>query len=258
MQTNIKMTISGNCISTLITEVAISYGYLDTKHKVRIRQTDPEKVKATRTKTLQKVKSYVKKLISKNNWYWRLALGKAYNPELFTITFRENMQDLDFANREHSKFLQTLKYFMKTNFNRPLHYVSVPEFQKRGAIHYHILIFNMPFVPRIYDTLRPFWVHGSLNIQSVKEIKNVASYVCKYMLKDAEDQRLTGRKCYFRSRDLAEPVIIRNPEEALKIVAQLPEEFKAFEKEYANEYHQAIHFTEYVLPYEHPLLQKIN
>ena len=258
MHTNIQITVSGNIIGTVITDVPISFGYKESKEKTRIKQTDPEKIKATRTQTLRKIKSYVKKLIAKNNWYWHMALGKAYNPELFTLTFRENIQDLDFANREHSKFLQTLKYFMKTNFNQPLHYISVPEFQKRGAVHYHILIFNMPFVSKIYDALRPLWPQGALNIESVKNVKNVASYVCKYMLKDADDQRLTGRKAYFRSRDLQEPNLIRNPLVAQELFALLPDEFKTFEKDFQDEYHKTIHFVEHTLPYEHPLLQKIN
>lgn len=258
MNTNIQITVSGNVIGTVISQVPISYGYTDPRNKTRTKQTDPDKIRATRIETLKRTKSYVKKLISKNNWYWRMTLGKAYNPELFTITFRENMQDLDFANREHSKFLQNLKYFLKIDFQQELVYISVPEFQRRGAIHYHILLFNLPFIPKIYDVLRPFWSHGSLNIESVKDIKSIANYVCKYMLKDADDLRLTGRKCYFRSRDLLEPRLIRNPKEAAELLALLPDEFKTFEKEYQDEYYQATHFIQHILPYEHPLLPQIN
>ncbi len=258
MNTHLKITIAGNIVNPLAVEIPICFGYKDHKNKIRVKQTDPEKIKLTRAKTLRGIRSYCKLLINTNNWFWGRTLGAAYNPAFVTITFRENMQDLDFANREHSKFMQSLKYFVKTNFNVDLVYLGVPEFQKRGAVHYHILIFNLPFIPKVYDRFRALWPHGSLNFKSVKNIKHIANYVCKYMLKDAEDHRLTGRKCYFRSRKLYEPTVIRNQTEALKLLEQLPPEFKTFEKEYQDEYHKTIKFMSYEFPNDHPLLPQIN
>lgn len=258
MNTHLKVTVAGNVINTLMVEIPIAFGYKDKTKKKKIKQTDPEKIKETRIKTLRSIRSYCKQLINTNNWYWARILKESYNPAFITVTFKENTQELDFANREHSKFMQNLKYFVKENFGVDLIYIGVPEFQKRGAIHYHILIFNLPYIPKVYDHFRSLWPHGSLNFKSVKNIKHIANYVCKYMLKDADDQRLTGRKCYFRSRKLFEPNIIRNQSEALQLIEQLPPEFKVFEKDYEDEYHKTIRFSSFELPYEHTLLPQIN
>ena len=64
MNTNTKITISGNHIDVVKTQVSISYGYIERVPRVRIKQSNPEKVKKVRLKTLKKIQSNVKKLIN--------------------------------------------------------------------------------------------------------------------------------------------------------------------------------------------------
>lgn len=64
------------------------------------------------------------------------------NEECFTtfitLTFKNNEMNINKAYGELRKFLRRLKQQQKKE-NKPLYYVAVPELQKRGAIHFHII-----------------------------------------------------------------------------------------------------------------------
>jgi hypothetical protein len=65
------------------------------------------------------------------------------NPQLnkfMTLTFAENITDLKQANYEFNKFVLRLSYKYPK-----FEYLAVPEFQQRGAVHYHVIC-NLPFV----------------------------------------------------------------------------------------------------------------
>lgn len=258
MKTNMKITIAGNHISVLETELNIMYGYQNKQTSSRKKQVDPEKAKEIRFATLKKTRSYVKQLINTNNFFWQKELGTQYNPAFITITYRKQEEDLEYSNREFSKFMQRFNYFLQNKIERKISYIAVIEFQKRGAIHYHFLVYDLPYIPKIYDQLRPLWKHGSLNHKSVQNIKHIGNYVCKYMIKDVEDDRLTGRKCYFTSRSIIKPIRLRNSEATKELKEMLPTEFIQFENQFEHEYYKATKFSHYELPYDHPLLQKIH
>ncbi|MGM9458151.1 rolling circle replication-associated protein, partial [Lacticaseibacillus rhamnosus] len=59
-----------------------------------------------------------------------------------TFTFAENVKDIDQANREWKKFVQRLR-----RRYGDFKYLSVIEFQKRGAVHYH-MISDLPYVKK--------------------------------------------------------------------------------------------------------------
>ena len=140
------------------------------------------------------------------------------NEEIFktfiTLTFKENIIDIENANRKFRYFIDTVRRKFD-NFK----YICVPEFQKRGAVHYHLLT-NIPYDSNlffsdekkiwsvkhksytIFKTL-PFWKHGFSSIYSMENI-NVVGYLTKYMTKDI-DNRLFGRQRYLFSRNLIIP-----------------------------------------------------
>lgn len=64
-------------------------------------------------------------------------------------------------------------------------YLWVAEMQKRGAVHYHAVI----WIPSRLQLPRPdrrgWWKHGSSNVQSVK--RNAVGYLMKYVSKGAGD-----------------------------------------------------------------------
>lgn len=104
-------------------------------------------------------------------------------------------------------------------------YICVPEYQKRGAVHYHLLSnlrcgIEIPSREplRTYNTEKkryydleyyniPFWNYGystAFNIKNTDDNFNLALYITKYLYKDI-DNRLFGRQKVLRSKDLRKP-----------------------------------------------------
>ena len=130
------------------------------------------------------------------------------NPDLnkfFTLTFAENVTDFVVANECFRKFVMRLKY----NYKSDLKYLVVPEFQKRGAIHFHVLC-DLPYVP--VNQLADLWGFGFCRINLIDSVTNVGLYVSKYIQKQFDDERLHTKKCFWGSRNLKRPVVIDTPE----------------------------------------------
>lgn len=137
-----------------------------------------------------------------------------------TLTYKENEQNITKAQRDFAKFIQRLNYSLLTvkktgkNANR-IRYVSVIEFQKRGAIHFHVILFDVSYIH--WAKLTKLWGHGSIDINArdksgkAMTVTKVAKYMAKYMAKGFTDERLNGKKKYCSSTNLEKPIIIREP-----------------------------------------------
>lgn len=137
-----------------------------------------------------------------------------------TLTFAENITDINEANKMFHAFIVMCrrKY---PNFK----YIGVPEYQKRGAVHFHILTnlvcgIDIPkreikktynkekgkyFEMEYYDI--PYWNHGystAFDIDMADSNFNIALYLTKYLYKDI-DQRLWGHKKILKSNNLRSP-----------------------------------------------------
>lgn len=123
--------------------------------------------------------------------------------KFLTLSFAENQTDLKVANIEFQKFLRKLK----SELEMKIKYLAVIEFQKRGAIHYHMLI-DIPYVP--VKWLQRLWTHGSIKINKIKHVDNLGAYITKYMSKDNADDRLKTVKGYNCSQGLDRPTIIKS------------------------------------------------
>ncbi len=125
------------------------------------------------------------------------------NPQLtkfMTLTFAENFTDLKQANYLFNQFIKRMNY-KYPNFR----YLAIPEFQQRGAVHYHLLC-DMPFIH--FREITEIWGHGNIDIKTLKDVDNIGAYVCKYLSKDMFDERTFGKKKYFRSQTLKDPIEI--------------------------------------------------
>jgi hypothetical protein len=116
-----------------------------------------------------------------------------------TLTFKENIKELSEANIIFNKFTKRLKRKI-TN----LKYLAVPEFQKRGAVHYHVLINS----EMAHDTLQEIWGQGFVMINKVKHVNNLGMYISKYVGKDLFDIRYFGKRKILASKNLEQPIII--------------------------------------------------
>lgn len=189
-----------------------------------------------REKALQRARRELRRLINAN-------VGRhGYKDVFLTLTFAENVMDVEKANYEFKKFRQRLEYELK----RKLKYVCVVEFQKRGAVHYHVLFFGLPYVPA--EAVREVWRNGFIKLNVIDNVDNVGAYVSKYMSKSmVEDERLRGKKCYFSSRGLFKPVEkVLEKEEIDRLRAGLSR-FRVYEAEFESEYTGSIRYEQYNL-----------
>jgi len=126
-----------------------------------------------------------------------------------TLTFKDNITNIKDAN----KTFNVWRTRIKKDFNN-FSYICVPEFQKRGAIHYHLLTnidlkntkIIIPQKDRVGCYNVKYWNSGFSSVFDLKDI-NVIGYISKYMTKDI-DNRLFGKHRYFYSQNLKKPNII--------------------------------------------------
>lgn len=126
-------------------------------------------------------------------------------PILVTLTYADNFTDLAGAYKHYSNFVCTLR----RQFGREFKYVCVPEFQKRGAVHFHALFWGLPeeilLLEREDRTLAGIWGHGFLYFKRTDGAEQLALYLTKYMAKAFMDPRLKNQKCYTASRNVQRP-----------------------------------------------------
>lgn len=160
---------------------------------------------------VQKLESRMKSNIRARNEVRRLVLSNFDKSSKFmTLTFRENLQDISEANKCFKEFLRSVNRHLKRKGKPNMKYVAVVEFQKRGAIHYHVIC-DLKGVNA--SRLWGFWksatrqYDGGVDIKNIRQVDNVGAYVTKYMVKDLEkaDDRLVGKKVYQRSQNLDKP-----------------------------------------------------
>lgn len=129
-----------------------------------------------------------------------------------TLTFAENINDLTLANKKFNIFISSVKRVFPD-----LKYLCVPEFQKRGAVHYHLLTNLVPG-----DLLCPlqegkknmynvkYWNHGYssvFDIDATDKNFSIDKYITKYLTKDFERSLLFGRRKILCSNNLKKPEI---------------------------------------------------
>lgn len=146
----------------------------------------------------------------------RIAKSNKDSWETFiTLTFKENITDIVKANKIFHNWVSNIRK-LKKDFK----YIAVPEFQKRGAVHYHVLsnlgkedkeiIFKQLIktgkavkYDDLYDV--KYWSKGFARVDFIKkDYKKIYGYICKYMTKDI-DNKLFGKHRYFNSQNLIKP-----------------------------------------------------
>lgn len=242
-----KVIISGNIVEIYSHEKSILTGISrDTssfRHiKTEVEEThviDYESGEIIREKTPEEIFNSLKdKLCSRarsnitaRNNLRRLALMNFDNTSKFiTLTFKDNVTDLEESNRIFKKFILRLNYYLKKQDRESVQYLAVIEFQKRGAIHYHMLC-NLEYIKAM--KLEELWGHGFIKINRITHVDNIGAYVVKYMTKEDADERLIGKKMYQCSKGLKKPVEITG-REAAKIIFELENKKVAYSSSYEN------------------------
>jgi hypothetical protein len=163
--------------------------------------------------TLWRARTRLKRIINTNagRWYDD-KMQRFYLPQFFTLTFASNVTDVSDANYEFMKFIQRFNKKLLGTKKMLLKYSAVIEFQKRGAVHYHVILYNFPFTENYVKKLYELWTWGRINISSIYSIGDIGNYVTKYMVKGFDDIRLKGKKRYWNSRGLRKPLVFKDDE----------------------------------------------
>jgi len=255
--TNQSAKIAGNYLKLSHYEKSIMLGNRKSRkeeEEKEIEKYESEKLtkEEIRTKSLRRAVKMIFDLVYANAWQWKDRNGRPYRPIFVTFTFRANVIDLDYANKEFKNFIRRFGYSIrgKETF---LKYLNVVEFQGRGAIHFHTVFFNLPFVDRIYDKTREMWRQcvgeGSVRVESVYSEQGIISYLSKYLTESINDDRLEGRKSYFASKGLKKPITISFEELVNVIRSKIPAELKGRHRVYESEFLKQIETDEYDLKY---------
>lgn len=137
------------------------------------------------------------------------------NPLLFTITFKENRQSLS----DCAKYFHLFTINLRNIYGKGFRYIAVPEFQERGAVHYHALFWGIENKRELlqerlsgyYQNVSPFlsdlFGQGFVFLKDTDGHAKLSSYLAKYMVKAICDSRLFSTKAYFASRNILRPVI---------------------------------------------------
>jgi len=130
------------------------------------------------------------------------------NTKFMTLTFKENVQDISYTNYEFVKFIKRLNYHLYHVKIQCLKYIAIWEKQKRGAIHYHIIFFDLPFIEK--REIQDIWGHGFIKINKidVDSKDNRGRYVSKYFSKNVDD-KTHKQKSFFKSQNLKKPITER-------------------------------------------------
>lgn len=183
--------------------------------------------------SFQRTKKNLRRLINTNTKKCLGSNGEFYTFKFLTLTFKKNIQNIQESNYLFKKFIQKFNYCLYGKINK-IKYVAVIEFQKRGAIHYHIIFFNIPYIEN--KKISKIWGHGSIKIKKIYNIKDMGSYVCKYMTKNSDDPRLCGEKAYFTSRNLEKPKVVCDWKYIEIVKDFLSKESKIYETTFDSKY----------------------
>lgn len=173
-------------------------------------------------------------------------LAKANMPDwetFITLTFEENITNVESANKRFKYFIDKVRR-VKKDFK----YLCITEFQKRGAIHYHMLCnvsINDETLIYAQENNKKFkhikyWIDGFTSVEQLKnDPKKVIGYISKYMTKDI-DNRLFSHRRYFYSTNLNKPIsnyININDEKHMEFYKKIIQDASLiYQNEYKNPY----------------------
>ena len=161
-----------------------------------------------------------------------------------TLTFEENITDIKIANKSFSYFIDKIRR-IKKDFS----YIAIPEFQKRGAVHYHLLTNisiddeKLIYLQQDNEKYRhiKYWRNGFTSVEQLEgDLKKIIGYISKYMTKDI-DNRLFGYRRFFYSQNLVIP-------KSSYIDINDEKEYNIFQKKIQDK--TLIYHNEYTSPYD--------
>jgi len=138
----------------------------------------------------------------------RANCGGDSKPALVTLTMLA-IVSIELASPLFTSYAQLLK----RTFGSSIRYIAVPEFQKRGAVHFHVLIWGLPdqvvYEERDSRYLQNLWGYGYVDCVPTDGSDKLAGYLGKYMSKSLLDERIAGKRGYYVSSQILRPLLFK-------------------------------------------------
>jgi len=234
-----KIIISGDVLEIFEYSKGIFKGYVNEYGRRGNGEITDEQKAENRERSLKRARKEFMRTVNAN-----VGQYGDIRPKFVTFTFADNVQDLKEANKIWSKFIKRLNYKVYGKKCSELRYGVVPQFQERGAVHYHVIFFNLPYIDN--EELAEIWGQGFIKINAIDDVDNVGAYVCRYMTSSFDDERLIGQKAYFFSRGVKRPdVRYLDYDDLERIKKALPVEARVYEAEYSNDFVGIVKYEQY-------------
>lgn len=188
-----KVVISGKFVEVYQYEKPYFKGFprLMPKYPLKPKRPSDRSILELRADNIRRSAQKIRRLVNSN---------EKELTKMLTLTFADNLQDLKIANKKLDNFLKKLRRLFPH-----LKYVAVPEFQKRGAIHYHILLNIKPYISN--DDIAKIWGNGWAWFKKIYNVDNLGAYISKYLTKGAINNKYFNQKKFFSSKNLYLPMV---------------------------------------------------
>ncbi len=249
--------LSGNTLEFYEYEKPIFYNFTisrreESNHNEQKKDKDDNQ-ESSRDRSRQRSKKMIKRLVYSNFGMWHNAINKPYVSKSLTLTFRDNILTPKEGNPRFTLFVKRLNYILFKSKKSIIQYLVVIEFQpESGRVHYHALLFNLPYIKRIIDVFNQTWDQGYLWIKKTGNERKTANYITKYITKENDD-RLIGEKSYFRSRGLKHPIVCLNENFLLQVRNVFTSLTPLYKNSFENEYTGKTNYFMYNIQDNHSL-----
>lgn len=167
--------------------------------KAYIRREDPDRTGYRKHATRRP--DNVRRSVSRFRRLVRSNLVPGDDATLLTLTMLQTLP-LKASWPLLTQFFQRLRMESSTS----IRYIAVPEFQKRGAVHFHALIWGLKKETIQQESttrrIQHLWGRGFIDCINTDNSPKLAGYLSKYLSKSMLDVRLGGEKAYSASRNI--------------------------------------------------------
>jgi len=194
---HIKMIQSGKMIEVFEYEKEIPTRSPFRKARRKIKLSNMRTRTIRRDNSSQQKKSF-RRIVTSN-------IDGKTKPALLTLTMFEIVS----LRNAQIFFVDFIKKLRRVE-GKVFRYVAVPEFQKRGAVHFHVMIWglNEKIIQSEYETryLQGLWQRGYLDCLETDGSPKLIGYISKYMSKSLQNPLLMGSRAYMCSNNVLRPV----------------------------------------------------
>jgi len=165
----------------------------------------------------------------------RSNLGGDESPVFLTLTMFEILR-VDVAFRCFTEFVARFR----RKYGHAIRYIGVPEFQERGAVHFHVLVWGLKEKDILIEgsrgktinqkiiwldwlnakgysksdlgstrSIQHLWARGFVDCIPTDGSPKLAGYLAKYMYKTMFDERLRKQKAYMCSGNVLRPMSLK-------------------------------------------------